>query len=69
MTTKLFKIIWLIEVSFLEINQVHHTCMIFIKFLCMLPMASDTLHISGFVGDVVFAHKLRLLDVAARLKR
>jgi len=30
---------------------------------------SDTLHISGFVGDVVFAHKLRLLDIAARLKR
>jgi len=47
-------------------------------FLRMLPMAvasvllcrrSDTLRISGFVDDVVFAHKLRLFDVAARLKQ
>ena len=27
----------------------------------------DKLPISGFVDDVIFAHKLRLLDVAARL--
>jgi len=26
-----------------------------------------TLRISGFMGGIVFAHKLRLLDVAARL--
>ena len=30
---------------------------------------SDTLHISGFMDDVIFAHKLRLLDVAARLRQ
>ena len=53
-------------------------------FLCMLPMAAlvllwlriDTLRISGFMDDVIFAHKLRLLDrrhhlqaEAARLTR
>jgi len=51
---------------------------IFTKFLCMLPMAvarsfsvrrSDTLRISGFMDDVMSAHKLRLLDVAARLRQ
>ena len=30
---------------------------------------SDTLHISSFLDDVIFAHKLRLLDVAARLRQ
>ena len=30
---------------------------------------SDTLRISGFMNDVIFAHKLRLLDVAARLRQ
>jgi len=30
---------------------------------------SDTLCTSGFVDDVIFAHKPRLLDVAAQLKR
>ena len=30
---------------------------------------SDTLCISGFVEDVIFAHKPRLLDVAVQLKR
>ena len=30
---------------------------------------SDTLCISGFMNDVIFAHKPRLLDVAAQLKR
>jgi len=29
----------------------------------------DTLCTSGFMGDVIFAHKPRLLDVAAQLKR
>jgi len=41
--------------------------------LCMLPMAvarsfcrrSDRLCTSGFMNDVIFAHKPRLLDVAA----
>ena len=44
----------------------------FTKFLCMLPMAvarSDMLRISGVTDDVIFAHKLRLLDVAARLRQ
>ena len=30
---------------------------------------SDTLCTSGFMDDVIFAHKPRLLDVAAQLKR
>ena len=30
---------------------------------------SDTLCTSGFMDDVMFAHKPRLLDVAAQLKR
>jgi len=30
---------------------------------------SDVLSISGFLDDAIFAHKLRLLDVAAQLKR
>jgi len=29
----------------------------------------DMLRISGFVDDVMFAHKLRLLDVAHRLRQ
>jgi len=38
----------------------------------LLCRRSDTLHISGFVDDVIFAHKLRLLgvlDVATRLRQ
>ena len=30
---------------------------------------SDMLRISGVTDDVIFAHKLRLLDVAARLRQ
>ena len=50
----------------------------FHNFLCMLPMAVarsssggeliDILCTSGFMDDVIFAHKPRLLDVAAQLK-
>ena len=51
------------------------------NFLCMLPMAvarsssggvvktSDKVRISSFIDDVIFAHKLRLLEVAARLRQ
>jgi len=35
----------------------------------LLWRRSDTLCTSGFLDDVVFAHKLRLFDVAAQLKR
>ena len=35
----------------------------------LLWRRSDTLHISGFIYDVIFPHKLRLLDVAARLRQ
>jgi len=35
----------------------------------LLWRRSDTLRISGFADDVIFAHKLRLLDVAARLRQ
>ena len=37
------------------------------RFSVLLCRRSDTLRISGFVDDVIFGHKLRLLDVAARL--
>ena len=37
--------------------------------LVLLWRRSDTLHISSFMDDVIFAHKLRLLDVAARLRQ
>ena len=50
---------------------------IFTNFLCVLPMAVArsssggvmTLRTSGFMDDVIFAYKPRLLDVAAHLKR
>ena len=35
----------------------------------LLWQRNDMLRISGFVDDVIFAHKLRLLDVAARLRQ
>jgi len=35
----------------------------------LLWRRSDTLCTSGFMDDVIFARKLRLLDVAAQLKR
>jgi len=35
----------------------------------LLRRRSDMLCTSGFMDDVIFAHKLRLLDVAAQLKR
>jgi len=52
---------------------------IFTKFFCacypyghgsvLLSRRSDMLCTSGFISDVIFAHKPRLLDVAAQLKR
>jgi len=35
----------------------------------LLWRRGDTLRISGFVDDVIFAHKLRLLEIAARLRQ
>ena len=35
----------------------------------LLWRRGDTLCISGFMDDVVFSHKPRMLDVAAQLKR
>jgi len=35
----------------------------------LLWRRSDTLCTSGFTDDVIFAHKPRLVDVAAQLKR
>ena len=35
----------------------------------LLWWRNDTLRISGFTDDVIFAHKQGLLDVAAQLKR
>jgi len=37
--------------------------------LVLLWRHDDMLHISSFIDDVVFAHKLRLLDVATRLRQ
>jgi len=53
------------------------TCPIFTKFFAhvtcghgsvVLWRPNGVLRISGFVDDVIFAHKLRLLDVAASLR-
>ena len=35
----------------------------------LLCRRGDALRISGFMDDVIFAHKLRLLDVIARLRQ
>jgi len=35
----------------------------------LLWLRSDTLCTSGFVDDIMFAHKPRLFDIAAQLKR
>jgi len=35
----------------------------------LLWQPTDTLCISGLMDDVIFAHKLRLLDVTVRLKQ
>jgi len=37
--------------------------------LVLLWRRSDTLCTSGFMDDAIFAHKPRLLDIAAQLKR
>jgi len=44
-------------------------CMLHGHGLVLLWQRSDTLHTSGFIDDVIFAYKPRLLDVAAQLKR
>ena len=47
-------------------------CFMHVTYGCgsvLLWRRSDTLRISGFADDVIFAHKLRLLDVAARLRQ
>ena len=50
----------------------HQNCCAYYLYgrgLVLLLRSSDTLCISGFMDDVIFAHKPRLLDVAAQLKR
>jgi len=42
---------------------------IYFRGSVLLWRRSDMLRISGFVDDVIFSHKLRLLDVAARLRQ
>ena len=44
-------------------------CVTYGRGLVLLLRRSDTLCISGFTDDVIFAHEPRLLDVAAQLKR
>jgi len=45
------------------------TRLIFTKFFVHVWRCSDTLRTSSFMDDVILAHKPRLLDVAAQLKR
>jgi len=52
--------------------RVRSSPILFMRVTCPIPRLgpilwrrSDTLRISGFTDDVIFAHKLRLLDVAA----
>ena len=54
------------------------TCLIFTNIFLLVTYGrgsvlvwrrSDKLYTSGFTDDVMFAHKPRLLDVAAQLKR
>ena len=44
-------------------------CVIYGRGSVLLCRRSDTLCSSGFMYDVMFTHKPRLLDVAAQLKR
>ena len=37
--------------------------------LVLLWLHSDMLRITGFMDCIIFAHKLRLLDIAARLRQ
>ena len=49
-----------------------HQLFVHVAYGCgsvLLWRRSDTLCTSGFMDDVIFAHKPRLLDVAAQLKR
>ena len=59
--------------SYLRIctSDLHQFCMhvIYGRGLVFLWQHSNILCTSGFMDDVVFAHKPRLIDVAAQLKR
>jgi len=44
-------------------------CICYGRGSVVLCQRSDTSCISGFMDDVIFAHKPRLLDIAAQLKR
>jgi len=46
-----------------------YACFVWLWLGPPLAARSDIFRISGFVYDVVFAHKMRLLDVAARLSQ
>ena len=39
-----------------------------VRGLLLFLQCSDALRISGFIDDVILVHKLRLLDVATRLR-
>ena len=59
--------------SYLQ-NYASNLCWIFVHVTygrgsVLLWRCNDTLRISGFVDDVIFAHKPRLLDVATRLRQ
>ena len=44
-------------------------CYLYGRVSVLFWRRSDTLCISGFMDDVIFAHKPRLLDVATQMKR
>jgi len=47
-----------------DLRQMLCPCYVHVRGLVLLWQHSDTLCISGFTDDVIFAHKPRLLDVA-----
>jgi len=60
--------------SYLQINtsdlpRIFCACYPWGRGSVLLSWRNDILRISGFMDDVTFAYKLRLLDVAAKLRQ
>jgi len=51
-----------------DCNQIFLAHVTYGRGSVLLWQHSGKLHISGFVDDVIFAHKLMLLNVATRLR-
>ena len=52
-----------------DCNQIFFVHVTYGRGSVLLWQHSGMLRISGFVDDVIFAHKLRLLNVATRLRQ